>query len=288
MNENKGNNEFHGKLPVKPERRRSWLQWVMIGVATLFMMLFLVLPLGVIFTAALEKGIAMYLKAITDPETMAAIRLTLLATLVAVGLNVIFGVATAWLVTKYEFRGKRLLLTLIELPFAISPVIVGLMFVGLLGAKGWFGGWLAAHQIKLIFAVPGIVLVTVFVTFPLVAQELIPVMQHLGNDEEEAALMLGAGGWQTFFRITLPNLKWGLVYGMILCNARAMGEFGAVSVVSGHIRGQTNTIPLQVEILYNDYQYAAAFAVASLLTLLALLTLVVKNLTQRKDSPVHS
>ena len=217
-----------------------------------------------------------------DPDALAAIRLTLLAAAIAVPLNLVFGVAAAWAIAKFEFRGKSLLITLIDLPFAVSPVISGLIFVLLFGLQGWFGPWLAAHDIKIIFAVPGIVLATMFVTFPFVARELIPLMQEQGNDEEEAALALGASGWQTFWRVTLPNIKWGLLYGVILCNARAMGEFGAVSVVSGHIRGQTNTMPLHVEILYNEYNFAAAFAVASLLALLALVTLVLKSLVEWK------
>jgi sulfate transport system permease protein len=260
------------------------VRWILTGIAVAFIGLFLGLPLIVIFGEALGKGVALYLKAITEPDTWSAIRLTLLTAAIAVPLNLIFGVSAAWLVTKYEFRGKNILLTLIDLPFAISPVISGLVFIRLFGLQGWLGPWLAERHLKLVFAVPGIILATVFVTFPLVARELIPLLQSLGNEEEEAAVVLGANGWQTFFRVTLPNIQWGLLYGVILCNARAMGEFGAVSVVSGHIRGQTNTIPLQVEILYNEYNFSAAFAVASLLTLLALFTLAVKSIVERKTA----
>lgn len=260
------------------------VRWILTGIAVAFIGLFLVLPLIVIFGEALGKGVALYFKAIMEPDTWSAIRLTLLTAVIAVPLNLIFGVSAAWLVTKYEFRGKNILLTLIDLPFAISPVISGLVFIRLFGLQGWLGPWLAERHLKLVFAVPGIILATVFVTFPLVARELIPLMQSLGNEEEEAAVVLGANGWQTFFRVTLPNIQWGLLYGVILCNARAMGEFGAVSVVSGHIRGQTNTIPLQVEILYNEYNFSAAFAVASLLTLLALFTLAVKSIVERKTA----
>jgi sulfate transport system permease protein len=230
-----------------------------------------------VFTEALSKGFAAYVAAISNPIALAAIRLTLLVAAVAVPLNLVFGVAAAWAITKFEFRGKNALITLIDLPFAVSPVISGLVFILLFGSNGWFGAWLQAHDIHIVFAVPGIILATVFVTFPFVARELIPVMQAQGKDDEETALSLGANGWQTFFRVTLPNIRWGLVYGVLLCNARAMGEFGAVSVVSGHIRGLTNTVPLHVEILYNEYNIAAAFAAASLLALLALLTLAAKS-----------
>jgi sulfate transport system permease protein len=263
------------------------VQWTLIIVALLFIGLFLVLPVVTVFGAALAKGVAVYFKAIREPDTLAAIRLTLTAAAVAVPLNLGFGIAAAWLIAKFEFRGKSCLLTLIDLPFAISPVISGLIFIQLFGLQGWLGPWLATHNLKIVFAAPGIILATVFVTFPLVARELIPVMQNLGNDEEEAALVLGASGWQTFLKVTLPNIKWGLLYGIILCNARAMGEFGAVSVVSGHIRGQTNTLPLQVEILYNEYNFAAAFAVASLLTLLALVTLIVKTIVELKQEKLE-
>ena len=256
------------------------LRWGLIGAALAFLILFLFLPLLVVFTEALRKGLGGYLAAVTEPMALAAIRLTLLVTVLVVPLNAAFGVAAAWAIAKFEFRGKNLLTTLIDLPFSVSPVISGMVFVLLFGAQGLAGPWLLARGIKVIFALPGIVLATLFVTFPLVARELIPLMRSQGNDEEAAALTLGADGWQTFFRISLPKIKWGLLYGVVLCAARATGEFGAVSVVSGHIRGVTNTIPLHVEILYNEYQFAAAFAVASLLTLLAVLTLVVKGIIE--------
>ena len=250
------------------------------GTALAFLLLFLALPLVVVFSEALRKGLAGYAAAVSDPVALAAIRLTLLTALIVVPLNTIFGVAAAWAIAKFDFRGKNLLTTLIDLPFSVSPVISGMIFVLLFGAHGLVGPWLMARDIKIIFALPGIVLATTFVTFPLVARELIPLMRSQGNDEEEAALTLGSGGWQTFFRISLPKIKWALLYGVVLCAARAMGEFGAVSVVSGHIRGVTNTIPLHVEILYNEYQFAASFAVASLLTLLALLTLMVRGIVE--------
>ena len=251
----------------------TWVRVVLIGLALLFMGLFLVLPLAAVFTEALRKGLGAYLNALQDEDAWSAIRLTLITAAIAVPLNLVFGVAAAWAIAKFEFRGKALLTTLIDLPFSVSPVVAGLIYVLMFGAQGWFGPWLQAHDIKIIFAVPGIVLATVFVTFPFIARELIPLMQAQGTDEEQAAIVLGATGWQTFWYVTLPNIRWGLIYGVILCNARAMGEFGAVSVVSGHIRGQTNTMPLHVEILYNEYQSVAAFAVASLLALLALVTL---------------
>ncbi|WP_353432947.1 sulfate ABC transporter permease subunit CysW [Polynucleobacter sp. MWH-UH23A] len=242
-----------------------------------FFGLFLLLPLFSVFAEALHKGWVYYFKAIAEPDTWSAIKLTLLAAGIAVPLNLVFGVTASWAISKFDFHGKHLLITLIDLPFSVSPVIAGLIFVLVFGAQGWFGSWLSDNDIKIIFAVPGIVLATIFVTFPFVARELIPLMEAQGREEEEAATVLGASGWQTFWYVTLPNIKWGLLYGVILCNARAMGEFGAVSVVSGHIRGYTNTIPLQVEILYNEYNYVAAFAVASLLALLALLTLAAKT-----------
>jgi sulfate transport system permease protein len=245
--------------------------------ALLFLALFLFLPLSLLFTEAFKHGIQVYLKSIIEPDALAAIRLTLLIAAIAVPANLIFGLAASWTIAKFEFIGKSFLTTLIDLPFSVSPVISGLIYVLLFGAQGFFGPWLQAHHVQIIFAVPGIVLATVFVTFPFVARELIPLMQEQGKEEEEAALSLGAGGWQTFFRVTLPNAKWGLLYGVLLCNARAMGEFGAVSVVSGHIRGVTNTMPLHVEILYNEYNFVAAFAVASLLALLALVTLAAKS-----------
>ena len=253
------------------------VRWALIAVALIFLTLVLLLPLALVFVQAFAKGLPSYLEAIREPDALSAARLTLLVAAIAVPVNLIFGVAAAWCITKFTFPGKHLLTTLIDLPFAVSPVISGMIFVLLFGAHGWFGTWLAEHDIKIIFAVPGIVLATTFVTAPFVARELIPLMQEQGSEEEEAAIVLGAGGWQTFFRVTLPNIKWGLLYGLILCNARAMGEFGAVSVVSGHIRGETNTLPLHVEILYNEYAFAASFAVASVLTLLALVTLALKT-----------
>ncbi len=258
------------------------VRWSLIGLALLFLGLFLLLPLVAVFAEALGKGVGVYLASLHEPDALAAIRLTLLTATIAVSLNLVFGIATAWAIAKFEFRGKSLLTTLIDLPFSVSPVISGLIYVLLFGLQGWLGPWLAAHDLKLIFAVPGIVLATIFVTFPFVARELIPLMQEQGNEEEEAAVLLGASSWHLFWRVTLPNIKWGLLYGVIFCNARAMGEFGAVSVVSGHIRGLTNTIPLHVEILYNEYNFHAAFALASLLTLLALVTLVAKKLIEWK------
>jgi sulfate transport system permease protein len=252
----------------------------LLAVAIVFLAIFLVLPLVAVFAQALEKGFGAYLTALREPDAWAAIRLTLLTAAIAVPLNLVFGLAASWAIAKFEFPGKGTLLTLIDLPFAVSPVISGMIFVLLFGRQGLLGPFLGAHDLKVIFAVPGIVLATVFVTFPFVARELIPVMQALGNEEEEAARVLGAGGWQIFFRVTLPNVKWGVLYGVILCNARAMGEFGAVSVVSGHIRGLTNTIPLHVEILYNEYNFQAAFAVASLLAFLALVTLLAKSVVE--------
>ncbi len=260
----------------------AWVRWTLIGIALVFIALFLVLPLAAVFAEALRKGWGAYLDGLREPDAWAAIKLTLLTAAISVPLNLVFGIAAAWCIAKYEFKGKAFLTTLVDLPFSISPVVVGLMYVLVFGAQGWLGPWLEAQGIKIIFAVPGIVLATVFVTFPFIARELIPLMQAQGNDEEQAAIVLGASGWQTFWHVTLPNIKWGLIYGVILCNARAMGEFGAVSVVSGHIRGQTNTMPLHVEILYNEYQSVAAFAVASLLALLALVTLVIKSVAEWK------
>jgi sulfate transport system permease protein len=260
-----------------PQGRPAPVRALLIAVALLFLGLFLVLPLLVVFVQALGKGLGAYVAAISDPMAWAAVKLTLYVAAIAVPCNLVFGVAAAWAVAKFEFRGKSAVITLIDLPFAVSPVIAGLMFILLFGSHGWFGGYLRMHHIRVAFAVPGIVLATIFVTFPFIARELIPVMQAQGKDDEETALSLGATGWQTFWRVTLPNIRWGLLYGVLLCNARAMGEFGAVSVISGHIRGLTNTMPLHVEILYNEYNYAAAFAVASLLALLALLTLAGKS-----------
>jgi sulfate transport system permease protein len=271
-----------GNLSVKrvTTTEAPWVRWTLTGIALLFLLLFLVLPLAAVFAEALRKGLGAYIEAFQEPDAWSAIRLTLITAAIAVPLNLVFGVAAAWCIAKYEFRGKAFLTTLVDLPFSVSPVVAGLIYVLMFGAQGWFGPWLAAHDIKIIFAIPGIVLATIFVTFPFIARELIPLMQAQGNDEEQAAIVLGANGWQTFFYVTLPNIKWGLIYGVILCNARAMGEFGAVSVVSGHIRGQTNTMPLHVEILYNEYQSVAAFAVASLLALLALVTLVIKSIVE--------
>ena len=266
-----------GTVDRAPRRGPRWGRLLLIAIALTFLAAFLLLPLVVVFTQALSKGVAAYVAAITDPVAWAAVELTLLVAAIAVPMNVLFGVAAAWAITKFQFRGKSALITLIDLPFAVSPVIAGLTYILLFGAHGWFGPYLQNHDIRIVFAVPGIVLATIFVTFPFVARELIPVMQAQGKDDEETALSLGAGGWQVFWRVTLPNIRWGLLYGVLLCNARAMGEFGAVSVVSGHIRGMTNTMPLHVEILYNEYSYAAAFAVASLLALLALLTLAGKS-----------
>ncbi|MCC6207876.1 MAG: sulfate ABC transporter permease subunit CysW [Gammaproteobacteria bacterium] len=258
----------------------AWFRRLLIGAGLAFLGLFLALPLAAVLTEALRQGVGAYLVALQEPVALAAIKLTLIAAGIAVPLNLIFGVTAAWAIAKFEFRGKSLLITLIDLPFSVSPVIAGLIYVLIFGAQGWFGQYLFENDIKVIFAVPGIVLATVFVTFPFVARELIPVMEEQGTAEEEAALTLGASGWQTFWRVTLPNIKWGLLYGVILCNARAMGEFGAVSVVSGHIRGETNTLPLHVEILYNEYNFVAAFACASLLALLALVTLAAKSFVE--------
>jgi sulfate transport system permease protein len=258
----------------------AWARRGLIAVALLFLGFFLLLPLLAVFAEAFSGGWATYFASFREPDALAAIRLTLLTAAIAVPANLVFGVAAAWAISKFPFRGKSLLTTLIDLPFAVSPVIAGLIYVLVFGGRGWFGPWLLDHNIQIIFAVPGVVLATIFVTFPFVARELIPLMQAQGNDEEYAAIILGASGWRTFWRVTLPNIKWALLYGVILCNARAMGEFGAVSVVSGHIRGETNTMPLHVEILYNDYNFTAAFAVASLLTLLALVTLVLKSVIE--------
>ena len=266
----------------------AWVRRLLIGVALGFMTLFLFVPLAAVFVEALKKGFGVYLAAITEPDALSAIKLTLLAAAISLPMNLVFGVAAAWAIAKFDFRGKNVLLTLIDLPFSVSPVIAGLIYVLVFGLQGWLGEWLRDHDLKVIFAVPGIVLATVFVTFPFVARELIPLMQAQGQDQEEAARVLGASGWQMFLRVTLPNVKWALMYGVILCNARAMGEFGAVSVVSGHIRGQTNTMPLHIEILYNEYQFAAAFAVASLLAGLALVTLALKYVVERRVASARS
>lgn len=258
----------------------AWARRLLIGLALAVLALFVLLPLWVVFSEALRQGAAAFGRAVSDPDTAAAVRLTLTVAAISVPLNALFGVAAAWAITKFDFRGKSLLTSLIDLPFSVSPVVAGLVFVLLFGSRGWFGQWLIDHDIRIVFAVPGIVIATTFITFPFVARELVPLMVEQGRDDEEAAISLGANGWQTFWHVTLPNIRWGLLYGVLLCNARAMGEFGAVSVVSGHIRGETNTMPLQVEILYNEYNFAAAFAVASLLAALALVTLAAKSLLE--------
>ena len=269
---------YHAKVArSRATSEPAWVRWTLIASALVFLTLFLFIPLAAVFTEALRKGFDTYIAALVEPDAVSAIKLTLIAAAISVPLNLVFGVAAAWAIAKFEFKGKSILITLIDLPFAVSPVIAGLIYVLIFGLQGWFGEWLIDHDFKVIFAIPGIVLATVFVTFPFVARELIPLMQAQGKEEEEAGLVLGASGWQILWHITLPNIKWGLLYGVILTNARAMGEFGAVSVVSGHIRGLTNTMPLHVEILYNEYNYAAAFAVASLLAFLALITLALKS-----------
>jgi sulfate transport system permease protein len=271
-------------MNVSPSKIRGGesaiVRWILISVALLFLIVFLVLPLASVFVEAFANGWRTYLDSIRDPNALSAIRLTLIASGIAVSLNLIFGLMAAWAISRFSFRGKNLLISLIDLPLAVSPVVSGLIFVLIFGLHGWFGGWLDDHNIRILFAVPGIVLATIFVTFPFVARELIPFMQAQGSDEEEAALVLGASAWRTFFSITLPNIRWSLLYGVILCSARAMGEFGAVSVVSGHIRGETDTLPLHVEILYNEYNFAAAFSVASLLSLVALVTLAAKKIIE--------
>ncbi len=259
-----------------------WVKWTLIGVALSFLTFFLFVPLAIVFVEAFKKGVEVYLASITEPDALSAIKLTLIAAAISVPMNLVFGVAAAWCIAKFEFRGKNVLLTLIDLPFSVSPVISGLIYVLIFGLQGWFGEWLRDHDLKVIFAIPGIVLATTFVTFPFIARELIPLMQAQGTEQEEAARVLGANGWQIFWRVTVPNIKWALLYGVILCNARAMGEFGAVSVVSGHVRGVTNTLPLHIEIAYNEYQFAAAFAVASLLAGLALGTLVLKYIVEQR------
>ena len=274
---------YDAMAPVLPIAQRSatterpWVRWALIGVAVVFLLIFLLMPLIVVFVEAFAKGVGEYFAAITEKDSLSAIKLTLIVAAISVPANLVFGVAAAWAIAKFEFKGKSFLITLIDLPFSVSPVTSGLIYVLIFGAQGWFGPFLQSQGIQIIFAVPGIVLATIFVTFPFVARELIPIMQEQGTRDEEAALSLGASGWRTFFKVTLPNIKWALLYGVLLCNARAMGEFGAVSVVSGKIRGQTNTMPLHVEILYNEYLGAAAFAVASLLALLAMITLAAKT-----------
>jgi sulfate transport system permease protein len=269
---------------LRPTGEPVWVRWILIAVALLFLGLFLVVPLVVVFVEAFSKGVGLYFHTLADPLTLSAIKLTLIAAGISVPLNCIFGVAAAWAIAKFDFAGKNILTTLIDLPFAVSPVIGGMIYVLVFGAQGWFGPWLIDHNIRIIFAVPGIVLATTFVTFPFVARELIPLMQSQGRSEEEAARTLGARGWQMFWRVTLPNIKWGLLYGVILCNARAMGEFGAVSVVSGHIRGVTDTMPLHIQALYDDYNSAGAFAVASVLTFLALVTIALKAWVEHKGA----
>ena len=278
----------HHSSPHKIVREKhineaTWVRWSLIGIAILFIVIMIVLPLALVIVESLQKGFSVYLDAITHSDAFAALKLTLITALIAVPLNTVFGVLIAWAISKFKFRGKQILLTLIDLPFAVSPVIAGLVFVLMFGAQGYFGPWLAEHDITIIFAVPGIIIATLFITAPFVAREIIPLMQQQGISEEEAAISLGAKGFKVFWYVTLPNIKWGLLYGIILCNARAMGEFGAVSVVSGHIRGRTNTLPLHVEILYNEYQFSAAFAIASLLMLLAIFTLIVKAVVEWKE-----
>jgi len=270
------------KTNNRAQTEPALVRWLLISIALAFLTLFLLLPLAAVFSQAFEKGLTVYLEALKEPDTLSSIKLTLITAAVTVPLNLFFGVTAAWAIAKFSFPGKNLLVTLIDLPFSVSPVISGLIYVLIFGLQGWLGPFLDAHDIKIVFAVPGIILATIFVTFPFVARELIPLMEAQGKEEEEAALVLGATGLQTFFRVTMPNIKWGIIYGVILCNARAMGEFGAVSVVSGHIRGMTNTVPLHVEILYNEYNYTAAFAVASLLAFLALITLVIKSVAEWK------
>ena len=273
--------------PRRVTAEPPFVRWLLISVALVFLGLFLFVPLAAVFAEAFAKGIRFYLHTFDDVDTVAAIKRTFIVAGIAVPFNCVFGVAAAWAIAKFDFRGKTVLITLIDLPFTVSPVVAGMVYVLLFGAQGLLGPWLLAHDIQIIFAMPGIVLATIFVTFPFVARELIPLMQAQGRTEEEAAHVLGASGWQTFWRVTMPNIKWGLIYGVILCNARAMGEFGAVSVVSGHIRGQTNTIPLHVEILYNEYNFVGAFAVASLLTFLAIVTLVLKTWVERKNTALR-
>jgi sulfate transport system permease protein len=270
-------------VATQPRQEADWVRWTLTGTALLVIGLFLFLPLLTVLVEGLRKGWEAYFSALIEPNTLSAIKLTLIVAVIAVPLNTVFGITAAWLIARFDFFGKNFLLTLIDLPFSVSPVIAGLIYVLVFGANGWFGSWLIEHDVKILFAVPGLVLATIFVTFPFVARELIPLMQEQGRDEEEAALSLGASGWQMFFKITLPNIKWALLYGVTLCNARAMGEFGAVSVVSGHIRGLTNTLPLHVEILYNEYNFAASFAAASLLALLAVTTLIIKSVLEWKQ-----
>ena len=278
MSLNTNSNALAEKLQSRDATREpTWVRYTLIAIAFIFFLSCLILPLILVFVEAFKQGIGVYAQALVHPDTLSAVKLTLLTAAIAVPLNVIFGIAAAWAVAKFNFRGKAILTTLIDMPFSVSPVIAGLMLVLIFGTQGWMGGWLMEHDIKVLYAVPAIVIATIFITVPFVARELIPLMEAQGTEEEEAAIVLGASGWQTFWKVTLPNIKWGLIYGVILCNARAMGEFGAVSVVSGHIRGETNTLPLHVEILYNEYTFSAAFAVSSLLALLAIVTLILKT-----------
>ena len=278
MSLNTNSNALAIKLQSRDATREpTWVRYTLITIALIFFLSCLILPLILVFVEAFKQGISVYFEALVNPDTLSAVKLTLLTAAIAVPLNVVFGVAAAWCVAKFNFRGKSILTTIIDTPFSVSPVIAGLMLVLIFGSQGWFGGWLMDHDIKILYATPAIVIATVFITVPFVARELIPLMEAQGTEEEEAAIVLGASGWQTFWKVTLPNIKWGLIYGVILCNARAMGEFGAVSVVSGHIRGETNTLPLHVEILYNEYTFSAAFAVSSLLALLAIFTLILKT-----------
>ena len=278
MSLNTNSNALAEKLQSRDATREpTWVRYTLITIALIFFLSCLILPLILVFVEAFKQGVGVYAQALVHPDTLSAVKLTLLTAAIAVPLNVVFGVAAAWSVAKFNFRGKSILTTLIDMPFSVSPVIAGLMLVLMFGTQGWFGGWLMDNDIKILYAVPAIVLATIFITVPFVARELIPLMEAQGTEEEEAAIVLGASGWQTFWKVTLPNIKWGLIYGVILCNARAMGEFGAVSVVSGHIRGETNTLPLHVEILYNEYTFSAAFAVSSLLALLAIVTLILKT-----------
>jgi sulfate transport system permease protein len=283
-------NAFAERLQSRDATREPvWVRYTLLSIALIFFLSCLILPLILVFVEAFKQGITVYIQALVDPDTLSAVKLTLLTAVIAVPLNVVFGVAAAWSVAKFNFRGKSILTTLIDLPFSVSPVIAGLMLVLIFGTQGWMGNWLLDHDIKILYAVPAIVLATIFITVPFVARELIPLMEAQGTEEEEAAMVLGASGWQTFWKVTLPNIKWGLIYGVILCNARAMGEFGAVSVVSGHIRGETNTLPLHVEILYNEYTFSAAFAVSSLLALLAIVTLILKTWVEyRQEKQNHS
>lgn len=278
MSLNTNSNALAEKLQSRDATREpTWVRYTLIAIAFIFFLSCLILPLILVFVEAFKQGIGVYAQALVHPDTLSAVKLTLLTAAIAVPLNVIFGIAAAWSVAKFNFRGKAILTTLIDMPFSVSPVIAGLMLVLIFGTQGWMGGWLMENDIKVLYAVPAIVIATIFITVPFVARELIPLMEAQGTEEEEAAIVLGASGWQTFWKVTLPNIKWGLIYGVILCNARAMGEFGAVSVVSGHIRGETNTLPLHVEILYNEYTFSAAFAVSSLLALLAIVTLILKT-----------